>query len=254
VEPLIAALEDEGKRYYAAEALGEIRDARAVEPLTAALWDEDEDVRELAAEALDKIGDAHTVEDLRTGFRDEDGVMREGAAIVLHKDDVGATVESADATVRAFGEGGFFVFDYNVMDIEYGQQAFEAIRDGLSTSLGTCAFCDGDVSTHTAQQLAQQCRDVFPKSSDSPLSEFEEPFEFGAYLAAMWTDVKSNFEGLHYHLCSVDAPGYLGYLTLDGQHELVGFVRAAGNRLHLTTSIIFVNGAVVPQTSKYGIR
>ncbi len=60
VEPLISALKDKdwgwGVREGAAEALGNIGDVRAVEPLVAALKDEYRDVREVAAEALDKIG------------------------------------------------------------------------------------------------------------------------------------------------------------------------------------------------------
>jgi len=42
-------------RAGAARALGEIKDARAVEPLTQALEDVDEEVREAAKEALEKI-------------------------------------------------------------------------------------------------------------------------------------------------------------------------------------------------------
>jgi hypothetical protein len=48
----------------AAEALGEIGDKRAVEPLIKALGYEDEYVRKSAAEALGKIGDARAVEPL----------------------------------------------------------------------------------------------------------------------------------------------------------------------------------------------
>jgi HEAT repeat protein len=56
VEQLIAALKDEeiGVREAAAKALGEISDPRAVEPLIAAL--RDKEVREAAAKALDKLG------------------------------------------------------------------------------------------------------------------------------------------------------------------------------------------------------
>lgn len=48
----------------AAEALGQIGDARAVEPLAQALKDEDEDVRKEAVRALRKIGDTRAVEAL----------------------------------------------------------------------------------------------------------------------------------------------------------------------------------------------
>ena len=47
---------DDHIRRAAAEALGQIGDARAVQPLLAALRDNDSDVREAAAKALDKLG------------------------------------------------------------------------------------------------------------------------------------------------------------------------------------------------------
>ena len=56
--PLVAAAlkdEDGSVRWEAAEALGKIKDPRAVEPLIAALKDEVSGVRESAAEALRKI-------------------------------------------------------------------------------------------------------------------------------------------------------------------------------------------------------
>jgi len=57
VEPLIAALKDPDPdvRASAAGALGEIKDARATEPLQALLQHEDEDVRRIAREALGKL-------------------------------------------------------------------------------------------------------------------------------------------------------------------------------------------------------
>jgi HEAT repeat protein len=57
VEPLIAALkEDSGVGEETVEALGRLGDARAVEPLIAALGDEDWDTCAWAAEALRRIG------------------------------------------------------------------------------------------------------------------------------------------------------------------------------------------------------
>jgi HEAT repeat protein len=57
VEPLIQALKDNNRliRWAAAQALGEIRDARAKESLTHALEDEYEEVRKTAKKALRKI-------------------------------------------------------------------------------------------------------------------------------------------------------------------------------------------------------
>jgi hypothetical protein len=55
VEPLIEALKDPLSRGYAAEALGKIKDPKAVEPLIEALKDKDFGVRRRAAEALEEI-------------------------------------------------------------------------------------------------------------------------------------------------------------------------------------------------------
>jgi HEAT repeat protein len=85
VEPLIAALKDKnsGIRYGAAGALGEIGDARAVEPLIAALKDKHPVVRETAAEALGEIGDARAVEPLIAALKDKGPGVLEKAAEAL---------------------------------------------------------------------------------------------------------------------------------------------------------------------------
>jgi len=66
VQPLITALRDETwwAREAAAEALGELKDVRAVQPLIAALKNLNADVQEAAVEALGKIGDPRAVEPL----------------------------------------------------------------------------------------------------------------------------------------------------------------------------------------------
>src|SRR3990172_917616 len=60
VDTLIQKLKDKNwnVQQSAAEALGVIKDARAVEPMIAALKDEDSDVRKRAAAALGEIKDA----------------------------------------------------------------------------------------------------------------------------------------------------------------------------------------------------
>jgi HEAT repeat protein len=84
VEPLAAALRDEDKdvRRAAAQALGQISDARAVEPLIVALKDKDEYVREAATDALGRIG-VPAVEPLVAALRDEDKDVRRAAARAL---------------------------------------------------------------------------------------------------------------------------------------------------------------------------
>jgi HEAT repeat protein len=84
VDPLIAALKDEDSnvRKNAAEALGKIGNARVVDPLIAALKDENRDVQKNAVEALGKIGDARAVEPLITALENEK-VLRKASAIAL---------------------------------------------------------------------------------------------------------------------------------------------------------------------------
>ena len=61
VEPLIAMLTENPYESNVMRALGDIGDARAVEPLVAMLKYEDWSVRKAAAEALEKIGDPQAV-------------------------------------------------------------------------------------------------------------------------------------------------------------------------------------------------
>jgi HEAT repeat protein len=112
VEPLIAALKDEHElvrqvalralgqiwqlprlaelgsssrsmRREAVEALGKLRDARAVEPLIVALEDDDWWVRSGAARALRKLGDTRAVEPLIAVLRDEEELVRQHALRAL---------------------------------------------------------------------------------------------------------------------------------------------------------------------------
>ena len=67
----------------AAEALGEIGDTRAVEPLIQALKDKDYDVRRHAAEALGEIGDTRAVGPLLQALKDKDDAVRRYGAEAL---------------------------------------------------------------------------------------------------------------------------------------------------------------------------
>ncbi|TAJ44300.1 HEAT repeat domain-containing protein [Methanofollis fontis] len=64
-------------RWGAADALGRLRDARAVDPLIAAMDDPDPRVRKKAAWALGQIGDARGQRALLAAFRDPDENVRE---------------------------------------------------------------------------------------------------------------------------------------------------------------------------------
>jgi HEAT repeat protein len=85
VEPLIAALKNDeysGVRWKAAEALSKIG-APAVEPLIGALSHDDDDVRWKAAIALGEIGDPRAIEPLIIMLCDEDRFVRSRAAYAL---------------------------------------------------------------------------------------------------------------------------------------------------------------------------
>ncbi|MCW7079764.1 MAG: HEAT repeat domain-containing protein [Candidatus Methanospirare jalkutatii] len=86
--PFIVALYDDDWRLRkcAADALGKLKDAQAVEPLSEVLLkDEDADVRASAAQALGEIGDAKAVEKLIKALNDEDRGVREKAVAALGK-------------------------------------------------------------------------------------------------------------------------------------------------------------------------
>jgi HEAT repeat protein len=70
-------------RQTAAEALGEIGDSCAVEPLIDALRDGEGNVRKAAAKALGKIGDSCAVLPLITSIKDTDGQVRKSATQAL---------------------------------------------------------------------------------------------------------------------------------------------------------------------------
>lgn len=86
VEPLVSALEDEsiGVRLSAVRALGKIGDPRAVKPLFSILctWDSDQKLRSCAAEALEAIGD-QAIEFLASLRRDANRNVRYCAAQAL---------------------------------------------------------------------------------------------------------------------------------------------------------------------------
>ena len=85
--PLILALQDKDweVRMCAAEALGKIGDARAVEALLRTLEDGDDEVRRSAAEALGKIGSKRAIEPLIQTLKDRKGSVRGSAAEALGK-------------------------------------------------------------------------------------------------------------------------------------------------------------------------
>jgi len=84
VEPLIAALGDKGCGHTAANALAKIGKP-AVETLIVALKNENPFVRRNAAEALGEIKDASAVKPLVDALKDDDLIVRRNAAKALGK-------------------------------------------------------------------------------------------------------------------------------------------------------------------------
>jgi hypothetical protein len=84
---LLSALKTRNKhtRLGVIEALGEIRDPQAVEPLIGLLGDKDNEVRWEAALALGEIADPRALHPLEGALRDPDRYVRYGSAIALEK-------------------------------------------------------------------------------------------------------------------------------------------------------------------------
>jgi len=103
VEPLVTALKNDefsGVRWKAAEALSKIG-APAVEALIGALRHDDDDVRWKAAVALGEIGDPRAIEPLIIQLCDEDRFVKSHAALAL-----GTIGEPAvNPLLRALSEG-----------------------------------------------------------------------------------------------------------------------------------------------------
>ncbi len=87
IEEWIAALKDTDwkVRQQAAEALGQLRDGYALEPLTAALQDEVSAVRATAVAALGALGDQYSVEPVIGTLGDSDAAVRQASGKALTK-------------------------------------------------------------------------------------------------------------------------------------------------------------------------
>ena len=88
IEPLGVFLKDNnrGVRENAAYALGKIGDARAIESLIFSLLDPDKFVRIAVTEALGQIGDSRAVEPLRaTSNNDDEPIVRSYAQTAINR-------------------------------------------------------------------------------------------------------------------------------------------------------------------------
>jgi len=117
--------ESQDVRKDAAEALGKIGDARAVEPLIAALRDTDSEVCRSAAGALEQIGDARAVEPLIAALGDEDASVRGAAAGALGE--IGPEAGVVPALIQALGDEDKNVRWHAAWALKIGPEAREAV-------------------------------------------------------------------------------------------------------------------------------
>ncbi|NSW54250.1 MAG: HEAT repeat domain-containing protein [Anaerolineae bacterium] len=169
VEGLIKALsyqKDWLLRQDAAQALGDLADARSVEPLIAALDDENHEVSEYAAVALGRIGGVRTTELLITALTDGSGSegVRSSAAKALGEIGDSRAVESLIAALE----------DKNHKVSEYAAAALGRIGGARTTELLIAALTDvslsGDVRSSAAKALVQ----IGAPSVESLIVEFSQ--------------------------------------------------------------------------------
>jgi len=170
VEGLIKALsyrKDSAVRQAAAMALGEIKDASAVEPLIIALKDEHGHVRELSARALGQIGDARAVEPLIAVLSGQDyEYVREAAAEALGKIGDTRAVEPLMAALQVWG-----------------------LSKAAALALDRLGWQPGQDETATRYWLVKQewekCAALGSVAANTCLSLLEESARLGAFAQSM---------------------------------------------------------------------
>jgi hypothetical protein len=175
-----------------------------------------------------------------------------------------ASISNLQTADREKVDTAIFFFDYTAMNMEYGNQAYRSIQLGLDKSVGICSFADGDLEVatgarcSTGDMLKNLCSrgDILDGfSENSPLACPQDTKYIPGYLVSMWTDHSSNIQMIHSHLISSNSPGYWGCIILkDEAGGHLEFLQTVVREMHLMIGITFVNGKVVPNTSKYGIR
>jgi tetratricopeptide (TPR) repeat protein len=163
----------------------------------------------------------------------------------------GKTESRADSKDELNETTALFVFNYSQMAGAYGRQTFYAIYSALRNSRGTCVFQDGDFRNPEAvRELALQARIVKPSYANSPLHDLETPYNFGAYVVAMWSDVPSNLAILHQELTEKHLAGYQGFMVFPGKYQPEEFIRFAQLQLRLPQALVLKDGQV--GMTKYG--
>jgi HEAT repeat protein len=146
VEPLIQALVDvdEKVREAAAQALGRLGEI-SLEPLIQALVDVDADVRRAAAQALGQLGDARAVEPLIQALEDMDADVRRAAAQALGRLGDARAVEPL---IQALKDGTWRIR-------RAAAQALGRLGDARAVKPLIQALEDEDVREAAAQALGQ---------------------------------------------------------------------------------------------------
>lgn len=165
VEPLIEALKEEDswvRPKAAAEALGNIRDAKAVETLIEALNDKNKNVRKGATRALGKIGQP-AVEPLIEVLNDKNKDVREGATRALGN--IGDT-KAVEPLIKALEEGDSFVRQQaaealgKIKDARTVEPLIEALKDKDMGVRGQTAEALGKIRDAKAvESLIEALRD-----------------------------------------------------------------------------------------------
>lgn len=145
VDVLIAALShpDDDVRWKAAIALGEIHDARAVEPLIRLLSDPDRFVKGRTAIALGMIGE-QAVDPLIHALKEGDGNQRWGAAIALGKI---RDVRAVDPLIRALAD------KYENVRAESATALAAIGTPAVGPLLGFLKFADGEARIEVMNAL-----------------------------------------------------------------------------------------------------
>ncbi|MBZ0318985.1 MAG: HEAT repeat domain-containing protein [Anaerolineae bacterium] len=175
VEPLIAALLNKDYTPSAAEALGQIGDVRAVEPLISVLNHSDWTVRDAAAEALGQIGDARAVEPLIAALLNKDYTPSAAKALAQIGD-----VRAVEPLIAKLG-------DTHLNGVKKG---VPLVGEAVSTSLQTMKL---DPDWLTSEQGSQAIGKLIAALTEAGIAGQKQERDFsdmGLPLVTPWRIVK----------------------------------------------------------------
>ena len=159
LEPLIGVLEDNRRevRRAATDALRKIGDTRAVKPLIAVLSDEDDSVRWEAAKALGELRDVRGIEPLIAALTDEAKSVRQNSASSLIE--IGpAIVEPLIETLYERGSRSTGTYDY-VVDILDKISTRYKTQNPLRADLAA-VYCQLLTGKYTLNELLPSLREL----------------------------------------------------------------------------------------------